>query len=259
MAHSYKALFIAWLLPLFSIAQNNYRPAIIVNLKGDTIGGFINYSEWVNNPKSVWFKNSLSENRVRLTPGDTRFFKVDAGRLAEYVRYAGPVTTDNPDLNHLQVGRDSSIRLDTVFLKVLQQGPNLVLLSYADNLKTRYFISDPSFDNLHELIYRIYYNSEVANGKDRTVYENTYKSQLYEAGVKANVMTPDLKNNIQKADFREIDIISITSKINGISSTDTSKNNKIRHKPFNKALAILIAAAIVIVLISDFSNLHHNQ
>ncbi|GAC1306910.1 MAG: hypothetical protein NVSMB24_17910 [Mucilaginibacter sp.] len=223
MTHSFRVLFIAFLLPLFSIAQNSYRPAIIVNLKGDTIGGFINYSEWVNNPKSILFKDALSKSTVRLTPRDTRFFKVDVGHLAEYVRYAGPLTTDNPDFNHLREGRDSSSRMDTVFLKVLQKGPNLMLLSYSDNLKTRYFISRPPLDDPEELIYRIYYNSNVANGVDRTVYENTYKSQFYEAGVKANVMTADLKNYIQKADFNELNIINIAGKINGISKADISK------------------------------------
>ncbi|HWZ15632.1 MAG TPA: hypothetical protein VNW95_10375 [Mucilaginibacter sp.] len=257
MRNSYKLLFIVCLLPLFSIAQNNYRPAIIVNLKGDTLSGFINYIDWVNNPKSVWFKNALSENKVRLTPGDTRFFKVDAGQLAEYIRYAGPLTMDNPDLDHLQIGRDSSVRLDTVFLKVLQKGPKLVLLAYSDDLKTRYFISGPSLNDPKELIYRIYYNSNVANGLDRTVYENTYKSQFYEAGVKANVMTADLKNYIQKADFNEMNMINIASKINGISKADISKNSTARHSPVTKAIGIIAALAVLIVLINDFSNLHH--
>lgn len=257
MKHISKALFaFLGLLPVSLIAQSNYTPGYIVNLKGDTVRGLINYSEWVNNPKRILFKESLSGNTVKLTAANTRFFMVRTDHLAEYVRYAGPISNDLIDINRIQIGRDTSFRLDTVFLKVLQKGKNLILYAYTDDVKTRFFISRSEENAPEELTYRIYYKASFEPGENRTAYENTFKNQLYEVGVKSNVMTPDLKKDIQALDYSEKDIIAISSKINEISSADASKNDKIRHRPINKVIAILGAVVIVIVLINDFSNIH---
>lgn len=249
-----KYLFIAFIFPFYSIAQSNYQPAEVVNLKGDTLHGFINYREWANNPKSIFFKTDTGAvTAVKYTPRDLAYFNVHPGHLAEYVTYAGPLTMDNTEINHLSIGRDSSAKLDTVFLKVLQKGKNLVLFCHSDDFKTRFFIADDFKTSPEELIYRTYWNSSTANGKDRTVYEYSYKGQLYEAGVKSNAMTAPLKTYIQKADYLEGDLINITSKINGVSATDQTINNPTKPKKLNIAIAIGAAVLVAIVSVLQFS------
>lgn len=253
MKYSFKALLFVLLVPFFSMGQANYQRGVVVNLKGDTVHGFIDYRGWENNPGSISFKPGVSARPVKLTASDTRYFSLDIGHLAEYVRYAGPISNDVININQIQTGRDTSFKPDTVFLKVLQKGTKLILLSYTDNIKTRFFISRSNADIPGELIYRIYNKSNVEPGENRTAYENTYKSQLYEAAVKAGVMTPALKKDIQTAGYSEADIIRLVSKINGISEKDVSKNNKPKHKIY---IAIALAAAVIIFLANEFSAIH---
>jgi hypothetical protein len=178
------------------------------------------------------------------------------GYLAEYERYEGPISTDYTELEHLHNGRDTSFRLDTVFLKVLQKGKNLVIFSYTDNLKVRYFAVDNAGGQPKELIYRVYYKSSEENTTNGQAYENTYKSQLYDAATKAGVLTENLKNYIEKAEYQENDILAIASKINGVSATDPTKNNLSRPNPINKTIAILGIIAILAATIIGFASIH---
>lgn len=254
MKYSYKALIIALFLPLFCMAQANYQPGVIVNSKGDTVHGFIDYRGWEYSPRNIYFKSDPTAHAMKMTASDIEYFGVNVGHLAEYVRYAGPISNDLTNINQMRIGRDTSFKLDTVFLKVLQKAKTLVLFSYTDNIKTRFFISHTEADIPEELTYRIYYKSNFEPGENRTAYENTYKSQLYVIGVKANVMTPALKKDIQATDYTEHDIISIASKINGISAEELSKNNKPKHKTY---IAIIFAAIVIAYVIHDFSAIHH--
>jgi hypothetical protein len=45
MKFFYKVLLAVILLPAFSYAQSNYKPGYVVNLKGDTLRGFIDCRE----------------------------------------------------------------------------------------------------------------------------------------------------------------------------------------------------------------------
>jgi hypothetical protein len=249
-----KILLIALLLPLFSLAQSNYQPGVVVTLKGDTLHGFINYSEWENNPQSILFKLDSSSSPGKLTINDIKYFNVNVGHLADYIKYDGLISTDNTEINHLAIGRDTSFKQETIFLKVLQKGKNFVFLSYSDDQKTRYFITENPADNPTELIFRIFYNNNEANDRDKTIYENTYKSQLYEAGLKCGSMTESLKDYIKKAEYREQDIVYIASKINQVSETDLSKNNLSKPRPLNKAFAITAILIIGVGLVSEFAH-----
>ena len=94
--------------PLFSSAQGNYQPGLIVNLQGDTIRGSIDYSEWQNNPERISFEANGADAVQKLSAGEIKFFSVAIGHLAKFVAYDGPISTDVTDINHLSVGRDSS-------------------------------------------------------------------------------------------------------------------------------------------------------
>jgi hypothetical protein len=244
------------LLPVFSLAQSSYQPGVIVNLKGESVHGFINYAEWENNPKSISFKSGEDGQVVQFTANDIRYFSVNVGHLAEYQSYIGPMTTNSIDVANLPIGRDTSFTTDTVFLKVLQNGSNVTLFSFVDNFKTRFFISEKPADEPKELIYRLYYNSNEENGVDRTVYETSYKGQLYDAAVKAGKSSTPLKNYIKKAAYREADLVNIVSQINGISKTDLSRNNLTKPKGSNIAFAIIGGVLVIIGTLVEFSRLH---
>jgi hypothetical protein len=251
-----KLLFLPLLFPFISMAQNNYQPGVVVNLKGDTLHGFINYSEWENNPKKISFKGDPNGAPIKFAANEIKYFNVSVGYLAEYESYEGPISMDNTEINHLMIGRDTSYRLDTVFLKVLQKGKNLTIFAYSDSYKVRFFMRENPGDLPKELVYRLYYKNSDENGLDRSAYENTYKSQLYNIAVKLNVMNDALKNYIEKAEYKEEDILAIAGKINQLSPTDPLTTNPSKPRPFNKAIAIVGGIAVIIFTIVEFASIH---
>jgi len=215
-------------MPLFSAAQN-YQPGAVVNLNGDTLHGYINYGNWETTPKRISFKSNPDASPVKYAAGEISSFNVSVGNVEEYQSYKGTVTTDNPEINHLHIGRDTSFRIDTVFLKIIQKGKNITLFSYADNIKVHYFISSNPGGQPEELIYKIYYNSEEENGRDRSVYDRTYMKQL--AAISGKLNDPSLTEAIFKADFTEADLINIAGRINGITNKELLAKGKSHLSP----------------------------
>ena len=176
---------------------------------------------------------------------------VSVGNLQEYQSYIGPITTDNPEINHLHIGKDTSFRTDTVFLKIMQRGKVINLFSYADNTKVHYFISNPPGGVPEELIYRVYYNSEVENGRDRSVYDRTYMKQL--AAISEKLNDPALTEAIFKAEFTESDLINIAARINGISDKAILAKGK---SHLNPVKLILITTLLIVLYFSKISFMH---
>jgi len=249
------SIIILW--PCLLLAQPGYKPAVTVNSKGDTLHGFIDYREWDSNPKSILFKPSNGAP-VRLSASDISYFNIQVDHLDKYVSYIGPISTDNTIISQLSIGRDTSFRQDTVFLRVAQEGAKVVLFSYEDSKKKRFFIGESLTAKPVELVYRIYLNAIDENGTDRTVYETAFKGQLYDVALKAGVLTSALKKQIKNAEYKEDDIIRITGIINGVSATDAAKNNRTKPKGYAIALAVVGAVAVIAWFINDLSALHHH-
>jgi hypothetical protein len=252
-------LIFLFFLPLFCLAQANYQPGVIVNLKGDTLHGFIDFREWDKEPTEIKFKSDTSAQPVEYTARQIQYFNVSVGYLAEYQRYGGRITMDETDINKLMIGRDTSYLIDTVFFKIIQRGKNLTLFSFSDNVKTRYYISEKPGDVPQELVYRIYYYSQDESGYSRTKYENVYQYQLYSAAVKANVATERFKLDISRASYEENSILPIVSKINGIDDNDSSRSNRKKTRPIYKIVAVIAVLAIIIVTINDFASIKSSQ
>jgi hypothetical protein len=219
MRNFYKAFLAVILLPTLTYAQSNYKPGYVVNLKGDTIRGYINNKDWDSNPRTISFKKIVTDNNTqKFTTNDIGFFTVEG---VSYQKYTGPISTDGTSIDKLSEGRDTSYRIDTVFLQILQKEKNVALYSYSDNIKSHFFISEnPDFKPV-ELMYRIYYgNADVAGNGNRTVYENTFLKQLFALANKYHVLDDELTSVIQKAGYNKGDIMAIVSRINNISKAD---------------------------------------
>jgi hypothetical protein len=124
------------------------------------------------------------------------------------------ISTDETNLSHLSTGRDSSFKTDIIFLKLEQKGTNVILYSYTDQIKTRYFIADNKSNAPYELIYRIYHISDQGGA---THSENVYVSQLFELAQNYNANSEDLKRLIEKANYDLVDMKLISQKINNMA------------------------------------------
>jgi len=209
-----RLMVVGMLLPLVTYAQSNYKPGFVVDLKGNTLNGYIDLKEWGGNPTTIYFKTSAND------PTPQKFRASDIGafeitKVAAFKSYVGPITLDPTNLEKLEHFRDTSTRLDTVFLKVVQTGKNVVLYSYVDYIKKRFFIYDNKTNKLTELIYRIYY---VENNVNRvsTVSQNMYKQQLLFVSQQYDSYREALQQELNDAEYDQVDLKAICREINAM-------------------------------------------
>ncbi len=224
MRYFYKALLIILLLPVFSFAQSNFKPGYVVTLKGDTIRGLIDYREWSSTPTSINFKTSATDNVRKYSDQEIRYFNISG--LESYVQYTGAISMDFTDVNRLPTARDTSQREATVLFKIMQKGDNVVLYSYTDDVKTRFYISEAPDYKPIPLVYRIYQNNDG-------IVENTYMKQLYGLANKYGVLDNNLQRDIEHMSYNSDAMLDIVSHINHISKTDNKKMNDTKGPAYN--------------------------
>jgi len=208
----YKTLIAAIFLPFFSSAQGNYKQGFVVNTKGDTIKGFIDLKEWGSNPTSINFKASIDKSDKQVfTLNDIVCFEVP--KSAAYKRFKTSISLDETSIQKVGDHRDTSSKIDVVFLKVQQRGKNVTLYSYTDDIKTRFYIYDSKTDNVAELVYRIYF---VPNNRNyvSTVSQNAYKQQLLLISQKFDTYNENIQGLLENANYLDTDLKLICSKIN---------------------------------------------
>lgn len=193
------------------IAQSNYQPGFIVSLKGDTIKGFIDYKEWNINPRAFHFKTDLKANKV-MDFNTSNSYAVTITGLEYYKRFILRVSQDQVDLSKLAVKPDTSTVTDTVFLKVLASGKNLTLYAFTDDIKKRFFVSEPGSPVPVELIFHAYYNPDESS---TVKYVNAFKGQLLNIAEKNGLSTDKLSSKIANTNYTEPEIIKIAQLING--------------------------------------------
>jgi hypothetical protein len=209
-----KILLLSSLVPALASAQSNYKPGYVVNLKGDTLRGFIDYQEWDFNPDAINFKKTIADQVSKYGASDIAAFGID--KLESYIKYTGPISTDLTDPNKAasEDERDTSFRVGTVFLKVLEKGNKVALYSYKDELKIRFYIGGTPDYKPVELVYRI----------TRVSTEYTYRKQLSTTAYKYNELTDNIIAQIGRLEYYESDILDIVSKINHIDKTEYAKS-----------------------------------
>lgn len=214
---SFYALLLAFLtFPVIIKAQSKFSPGYIVNMKGDTLKGFVDQKEWGENPNKISFKQNLQANTERYTPADIKAFGV-VGQ-DQFITYNGPITKGAVDLADLSSGIDSSTVQSSIFLRMVGKGKNLTLYTYWDRTKDRFFIAVGSTVPF-ELIRYVFLDIKHS---DKIVELNNYQQQLaklatvYQPGNNALIMriltTPYKLNDLQK----------IVTAIDGLQATQTT-------------------------------------
>jgi len=197
------------LFPFICFSQSNFQKGIIVNHERDTISGFIDYREWTKNPSEILFKKTLTSEAKKLAEKEITYFEVvnnEAYRLALL-----PISMDKVDLPDLSIGTDSTHIFRAVFLKIIEKGKNVTLLSYRDNLKTRFYIETGK--GVEELVFKRYYLDEK---KQKTSTENLFRGQLLAVSQKSAVeITPAFREKISKTDYTINSLSAIIRNING--------------------------------------------
>ncbi|MEO7215334.1 hypothetical protein [Mucilaginibacter sp.] len=210
----FAALF---LFPLLSLAQSNYKVGYAINLKGDTLKGYIDYKEWGKNPTSIHFKSALREKAKLLTAHDIKYFEI-ADRAA-YELYTVGISINRMDIASPPSLKDTASSNGTVFLKILNTGKNVTLYSYADGIKKRFYVKEGSQDVPAELVYGIYQNPEDLNN---FIERNTYRNQLSKLAIIYKPSDVKLMQLAQRAAYRGDELGEITNKVNGDNASKVS-------------------------------------
>jgi len=212
-------IIFALTLPFFSSAQSNYKPGYVITLKGDTLHGFIDYQEWDANPTSINFKtDSTLKASKKLTTDDISFFNVN--NIETYQKYSGRISIDRIDADHVNNGKDTSFKIASVFLKILEKGDKVTLLYYIDGIRPHLYVAEKIDATPVELSYSIYIVEDEKTGNGKTVNDNVFKRQLYALAQKYNMLTDRLQIDIQHADYKKSDILKIVSKINNMTESE---------------------------------------
>ena len=202
---------------IIASAQSNFKSGYVLTLKGDTIKGFIDYQEWDVTPLTINFKKALADkSTIVYGPADISYFNVNG--IEEYQKYEGAVSTDPTSTYKVATGRDTSFKVESVFIKVLQKGDHVALYEFKDDIKARYFLSEsPGFEP-KELVFRVYQDPNYATNIDpnasKTITEFTYRKQLSAAALKFNELNDKLISFIGTSEYSADNILGIVSRIN---------------------------------------------
>jgi hypothetical protein len=205
MKYFYTLLFAA--LPYIIFAQTDYHEGYIIKNNGDTLKGFISRHDWVQNPKSINFKENMDDRQsVNFTAGSVKEFWVSG---ETYVTYKGMISMDKNKFPDLPLGLDTDKKTDTIFLRLVVKGKYLALFYHQDFLKTRFFIADANAQPV-ELEYYQYYDNVT-----QLAVKAYYKGQLLFYIDKYMPGSPKLGQKAEDTKFDQTDLAGMTSAING--------------------------------------------
>ena len=197
------------LFPFISFSQSNFQPGYIVNNQGDTLKGYIDYRERTVNPVKVVFKPQLDHNSQVITVNDCSAYGVY--KLETFHRFVVDISMSKENNTNPFHGLDTSVRRDTVFLKVLQSGENVILYAYQDLLKKRFYMLDKDHKTPEELKRNIY----IRDG-NRPVFvtDNQFVRQLQDIKRRTNKNKAIDEGKWMGIRYLESDLIKVAAEIN---------------------------------------------
>ncbi|MGZ3944034.1 MAG: hypothetical protein ACXVJB_03785 [Mucilaginibacter sp.] len=206
MKYFYTLLFIA--LPCIILAQSNYRAGYVIKTNGDTLKGFIDYHQWDQNPRSIYFKITRDKHQaINFDPRTIKEFHVSG---ETYVSYQGAISTDKNKFPDLPMGLDTGKRQDTIFLEQVSQGKYLTLFYHRDAIKARFFAAEKDAIPI-ELKYYQY------SDQGQLAIKEFYRGQLLFYANKYVPGDPKLAQKIEDTRFDKTGLAEMISAINGES------------------------------------------
>ncbi|WP_121808075.1 hypothetical protein [Mucilaginibacter kameinonensis] len=222
MKQFYTLLFTFFLLSFYhASAQTNYKQGFVITSNGEPINGFINYREWYSNPDNISFKKTLDGKVQNYHPTDISYFEI-AG-IEQYQSAMVAISMGKTDIQTVGNEIDTTSKTDQVFLKIVQKGANVSLLSYTDAIKTRFYVTDNKTGIApQELKYQPYLDRDSPSLKKK----NIYYAQLIEL---ANKYRQDnaraVIDRIVILNYNEDEILKVINLINNDNTATVKKSN----------------------------------
>lgn len=205
----YSLLILSLCFTICCSAQSNYKPGYVVTVKGDTLKGFVQYRESFSNPKVLSFKTNLSlQSGQRFAPNEIKSAIIKG--VIEYESAIVNVSNSNTDISQIETLLDTTYRVDTVFLTVLQKGENIRLYSYQDDKKIRFYYAEAGSHLVYELNYYVYQDP----ASNTLVYLRPFREQLANEAYHYRPQDKNLDSKIKAVDYKQNDLIALAAAIN---------------------------------------------
>ncbi|WP_222537577.1 hypothetical protein [Pedobacter polysacchareus] len=204
-------LFLMMAIPAIGIAQSNFQKGYLVTNAGDTLKGYIDYREGLKNPTSFVFKTELNSAAPKTyTLKDCTAWHIDD--MVSYQRFLVDISLGSVEISKISSLVDTASRRDTVFLQVLQSGPNVTLYAYVDHIKTRFYILDKTDILPTELVMQLYYRDDESG---KLITNLRYARQLLSLMQKYDKLTPPNERRLSTLKYEEDELIKVVALING--------------------------------------------
>lgn len=192
-------------------AQSIKKKGYIVLNNGDSLHGWINYYNWERNPSTIKFtKDSTSNVFTSFGKNDIRYVQVN--NLDRYLKAVVVKDTRPVQMDELLLSDNDSFITDTVLLRVLVKGSKFDLYELNDS-KPHFYIKENGRD-FKELSYSVRLSDDNTAMKINRGYINELKSYLSNQLISSNLI-----NKINEADYKEKDLAAIVTEMNNISGT----------------------------------------
>ncbi len=183
-------------------AQSNFKKGFVI-ANGDTLHGLIDYRQWEKNPREIKFKNDQAANAVKYTTGDISYFEIYGSDKYEKAMVNKDMRTVN--IRDLTEFTEDIFVDDTVFLRILVKG-NISLYQLTDDKNHFYIKVDGK--NFQELIYKVYLTDGINLSRHPVYIDQLLRFVDQSKGNTA------LSSRIQRADYKEGDLIKIVEQLN---------------------------------------------
>lgn len=230
-------LFVLFLVPKISIGQSNYIKGGVITFKRDTILGFVDDQEWVNNPVKVGFKTNLTDKEQIFQSSDIQgFFVASSGdtyvsKTVEYEKLSRNIKKTSYGYMTKYYTREKDIRTQSAFLRVISTG-KMNLYQFTDEDKELYyFLEQDSKSNL--LTYHYFQaNMFVQEIKE---FQNQLKTAFSDCRMLSDFDFSKL--NYTSSSLRKI--VDYYNNCNSLQSVSTKHNSKnLSTKPWQLGLQI---------------------
>ena len=228
-----RTLVLIAFMPLTLLAQKKFKVAILTNLENQTDTVFIQGQNWSTNPKTLPYFSADYTNKGTATVANTSNITVGTERVFE--RAIIKKSMDKVEYPDLAKRLDSTSMIDTVFLELIVKGQHVNLYSYADQIKTRFYIKDLN-EKYQELTFRKFYSAAI-NFKIET--HNIFRDQLKLLTSQLNIADPKTLQKIDNANYTLKDLKEIIMLINSNQAEFTSST--VQKLSFNVGVGLTVS------------------
>ena len=213
-------LILVFLLSITIQAQIRFEQGYLIDNNNQKQVVLIKNVDWLNNPKSIEYKNNETSKVEIATINQVKEFGID--NQSKYVRADVKIDRSSEDLDKIKSNEEPDFKEEKLFLKVLIEG-DASLYGYNDYNLKRFFYKNNTGD-IEQLVYKKY---EVST--NQFAYNRTFRGQIAQ-----NFKCESISNDrIKKVNYRESELIKLFTEINICKGSDLTFTKESKRVDFN--------------------------